>query len=111
MKRYSAQINYDEQPFAPELVGDAQGEAVMFDDAMEEIERLRTDLERCHNVLVRLTGERNRLSAELADRERYWKQVGRNYETTRAAMQQIIDAQQQQIAAQQQLAAMAGGAK
>ena len=46
--------------------------------------------------------EVERLRAELADRERYWKQVGHNYETKRAAMQQIIDAQQQQIAAQQQ---------
>jgi len=75
----------------------------------EEVERLRHDIERHIAIASELATENERLRAELADRERYWKQVGRNYETERAAMQQIIDAQQQQIAAQQQLAAMAGG--
>lgn len=54
MKRYSAQINYDEQPFAPELVGDAQGEAVMFDDAMVEIEALRAELAACRAEIAQI---------------------------------------------------------
>ena len=76
-----------------------------------EIERLRHDIKRHIAMASELATENERLRAELADRERYWKQVGHNYETKRAAMQQIIDAQQQQISAQQQIAAMAGGEK
>lgn len=41
--------------------------------------------------------EIERLTTVLADRERYWKHVIRNYESTASSLRQVVAAQHQQI--------------
>ena len=43
--------------------------------------------------------EIERLTTVLADRERYWKHVIRNYESTASSLRQVVAAQHQQITA------------
>lgn len=48
-------------------------------------------------MVIDLRTEIERLTTVLADRERYWKHVIRNYESTASSLRQVVEAQHQQI--------------
>ena len=68
-------------------------------ELQKEIERLRNDMAATTGLLVRANEEIERLTTVLADRERYWKHVIRNYESTASSLRQVVAAQHQQITA------------
>lgn len=55
------------------------------------------DVARRVDDCMRLRTEIERLTTVLADRERYWKHVIRNYESTASSLRQVVEAQHQQI--------------